>query len=165
MTRLLVVVDGTAEAAVALDKAMDVAEAGDGELVLLGVERAPSAWEVHRRKKFLGVAHEMLARASFSAAARGIRASTRVEQGDKADVITRIADQERCDQIFVAEARSTFSDRALAAISAACTGRISERIISDAGVPVTVVAPKATRPGNRPRTKGQTRPERKPHAE
>lgn len=145
MPRLLVVVDGTAEAAVALDKAMDVAEAADGELILLGVESVPSGWEVYRRKKFEGVAREMLARASCSAAARGIPASTRVEQGDKADVITRIAGQERCDQIFVAEVRSTFADRALAAISAACTGRIAERIISDAGVPVTVVAPRATR--------------------
>ncbi len=145
MTRLLVVVDGTAEAAVALDKAIDVAKAVDGEIILLGVEREPSAWELHRHKRLHEVAREMLARASSSAAARGIRASTRVERGDKADVITRIAGQENCDQIFVAEARSTFADRALAALSAACTGRIAERIISDTGVPVTVVAPKTTR--------------------
>jgi nucleotide-binding universal stress UspA family protein len=145
MPRLLVVVDGTAEAAVALDTAMDVAQAVDGEIILLGVEREPSAWEVYRHRRLQSVAREMLARASSSAAARGIRASTRVERGDKADVITRIAGQERCDQIFVAEARSTFADRALAALSAACTGRIAERLISDTGVPVTVVAPKATR--------------------
>lgn len=145
MPRLLVVVDGTVEAAVALDKAMDVAAAADGELILLGVEREPSAWEIYRRNRLHGVARNMLDRASSSAAARGIRASTRIEQGDKADVITRIAGQEHCDQIFVAEARSTFADRAIAAISAACTGRVSERVISVAGVPVTVVAPKTKR--------------------
>jgi nucleotide-binding universal stress UspA family protein len=145
MPRFLVVVDGTAEAAVALDKAMDVAAAADGELILLGVEREPSAWELHRRKRLHGVANEMLARAHSSAAARGIRTSTRVEQGDKADVITQIAGQERCDQIFVAETRSTFADRLISAFTAACTGRIAERVISDAGVPVTVVAPKTKR--------------------
>ncbi len=145
MPRLLVVVDGTAEAAVALDKAMDVAAAANGELILLGVEREPSAWERHRRKRLHGLVNEMLARANSSAAARGIRTSTRVEQGDKADVITQIAGQERCDQIFVAEARSTFTDRLISAFTAACTGRIAERIISDSGVPVTVVAPKTKR--------------------
>ena len=145
MPRLLVVMDGTAEAAVALDRAMDVAQAVDGELVLLGVEREPSSWEMGRRRRYHGLVNDILARAHSSAAARGIKASTRLEQGDKADVITRIADQERCDQIFVAEARSTLADRALSAISAACTGRVAERVISDAGIPVTVVAPKTPR--------------------
>jgi nucleotide-binding universal stress UspA family protein len=145
MPRLLVVVDGTAEAAVALDRALDVATAVNGEIVLLGVEREPSSWELGRRTRFHGIVGEILARASSSAAARGIKASTRVEQGDKADVITRIAGQEGCDQIFVAEAKSTFADRALSAIAAACTGRVADRVISDAGIPVTVVAPKTTR--------------------
>ena len=145
MPRLLVVVDGTAEASVALDRAMDVAEAQRGELILLGVERQPHAWELKRRMRLEHTVREILARASSSAAARGIPASTRVERGEKADVITRVAGQEQCDQIFVAEAQSTITDRALSTIAAACTGRFADRVICDAGVPVTVVAPKSDR--------------------
>ena len=145
MPRLLVVMDGTAEAAVALDRAMEVAEAVGGELVLLGIEREPSAWESKRRQHIGVTVRDILTRASCSATARGIRNATLIERGDKADVITRIAGRERCDQIFVAEASSTITDRALSAIAAACTGRFAERVISDSGVPVTVVAPKNSR--------------------
>jgi nucleotide-binding universal stress UspA family protein len=145
MPRLLVVVDGTAEASLALDKAMDVAAAADGEIILLGVERAPSAWELSRRRPVNSIVREILARARSEAAARGITAATRIEAGEKADVITRIAGEERCDQIFVSEAPSTITDRALSAIASACTGRFAERVISDTGLPVTVIARKTAR--------------------
>ena len=145
MPRILVVVDGTAEAALALDRAMDVAAAVDGEIILLGVERAPSAWELSRRTPVNGIIRQILARAKSEATARGIPAATRLEAGEKGDVITRIASEERCDQIFVSEALSTITDRALSAIASVCTGRVAERVISDTGLPVTVIAPKNAR--------------------
>lgn len=146
MPRLLVVVDGTAEAAQALDRALDVAEAIAGsEIVLLGVEPEPPAWELRRHPPTGRAVREILTRANSSAAARGIAAEVRLETGEKSEVVTRIASQESCDQIFVSETRSTMAARAFLALSAACTGRVAGRIISAAGVPVTVVAAKNPR--------------------
>jgi nucleotide-binding universal stress UspA family protein len=146
MPRLLVVVDGTAEASLALDRAMDVAEAVPGsELVLLGVEPEPRAWDRKQSKRRRTAFGEILSRASTTAALRKIPARTRMEMGEKGDVVTRIASDEKCDQIFVSEPRRTIAARAMLAIAAACTGRVAARIIDETGVPVTVVAPKPAR--------------------
>jgi nucleotide-binding universal stress UspA family protein len=143
--RLLVVIDNTAEAAVVLERALDLAGALRGELVLLAVVCEGPPWEAARRPRKSGrFLAEILRRATLLAATRGIPIAERVERGDPADVITRIAGEEECDQIFMAEPASTLADRALSALTSACTGRIAERIISSTGVPVTVVAPKTS---------------------
>lgn len=144
--RLLVVIDNTAESAVVLERAMDLAGALHGELILLTVESEPPVWEAKRRTRTNDSAMAgSLKRAVLMAAARGVAASERIEQGERAEVITRVATEERCDQIFMSEPASTLADRALSAIASACTGRMAERIIRAAGVPVTVVAPKPDR--------------------
>lgn len=143
MPRLLVVVDGSAEAALALDRAMDVANAKAGtDLILLYIEPDPPAWQLRRPQRRRTVARQIMARARTSVQARGMNAHSRFECGEKGDVVTRVAGQEECDQIFIAEARSTPLARAILAIAGACTGRAAGRIISATGVPVTVIAPK-----------------------
>jgi nucleotide-binding universal stress UspA family protein len=148
MHRILVVVDGTAEAALALERALDVAIAVPGsEILLLGIEPELSSWQVPRlaRSRHDRQTREILSRADTSAATRGVPTRRRIETGDKADVVTRVAEQEHCDHIFVPEAGSTRTGRALVAIAAACTGRSATRIITQSRVPVTVVAAKGPR--------------------
>jgi nucleotide-binding universal stress UspA family protein len=148
MPRILVVVDGTPEAALALERAMDAAAAvPETEILLLGIEPVPSSWQV-RRSRPSGHDRqtcEILRRANSSAAARRIPTRSRVETGAKADVVTRVAEQEGCTHIFVPEAGSTRTGRALVALAAACGGRAATRIITQSGVPVTVVAAKGSR--------------------
>lgn len=143
MHRILVVIDSSAEANLALDHALDVADAATAsELILLTVEPEPAPWEALRRSRGPGAAREILARAKSQVLARGLSARTRMEKGDKAETITRVAKQEQCDQIFVSECHSTLADRALTALAVACTGRVAGAVISSTGLPVTVVAPK-----------------------
>jgi nucleotide-binding universal stress UspA family protein len=143
MPRLLVVVDGSVEATVALDRAVDVANAMAGsELILLYIEPDPQAWQLRRPQRLRTAARQIMARARTSVQARGMHARTRFELGEKGDVVTRVAGEECCDQIFIAEARSTLVARAILAIAGACSGRAAGRIISATGVPVTVIAPK-----------------------
>jgi len=148
MPRILVVVDGTAEASLALDGAMDVASAlPDSELILLGIVPELSPWQAVRvRRPAAGpVVREILLRAVSSVAARGLRARLRVETGEKADVVTKVAGEEGCDHIFIAETGATPAARALIALTSVCTGRATGRIISKSDVPVTVVASKGPR--------------------
>ncbi|MBY0226379.1 MAG: universal stress protein [Hyphomicrobium sp.] len=146
MPRLLVVVDGSPEAAEALERAMDVADAVPGsELILLCIEPDPPAWELKRPRRLRTGTKQIIARARSTVGARGIEARTRVERGEKGDVVTRVAAQENCDQIFVAETQSTLASRICLAVAGACTGRVAGRIISATGLPVTVIAPKSPR--------------------
>jgi nucleotide-binding universal stress UspA family protein len=125
---------------------MDVADAAAGsELILLCIEPDPPAWELRRPRRLRTGAKQIIARARSTVGARGIPARTRLERGEKGDVVTRVAAQETCDQIFVAEPRSTLASRICLAIAGACTGRVAGRIISATGLPVTVIAPKTPR--------------------
>jgi nucleotide-binding universal stress UspA family protein len=125
---------------------MDVADAVTGsELILLCIEPDPPAWELKRPRRLRAGTKHIIARARSTVGARGIEARTRIERGEKGDVVTRVAAQETCDQIFVAEPRSTLASRICLAVAGACTGRVAGRIISATGLPVTVIAPKSPR--------------------
>jgi nucleotide-binding universal stress UspA family protein len=125
---------------------MDVADAVAGsELILLWIEPDPPAWELRRPRRLGTGAKQIIARARSTVGARGIQARTRLERGEKGDVVTRVAAQETCEQIFVAEHRSTLASRIYLALAGACTGRVSGRIINATGLPVTVIAPKTPR--------------------
>jgi len=148
MHRLLVVVDGTAQASKALEHALEVAGAAPGsEIVLLRIEPAPSPWQAHRPvlNSRQNIADQLLYRAGLRASALGVRYRARIETGEKADVVTKVAEQEGCDHIFVPEAKSNAASRALMALAAACTGTSVGRIISQSDVPVTVVGAKGPR--------------------
>lgn len=148
MHRLLVVVDGTAQATVALEHALAVAAAVPGsEIVLLSIEPGPSPWQAHRPSGSprQDIARQLLNRAGLRAQALGIRSRSRMETGEKADVVTKVAEQEGCDHIFVPEARRSAASRALMALAAACTGTSAGRIITESDVPVTVVGSKGPR--------------------
>ena len=83
---------------------MDVADAVAGsELILLCIEPDPPAWELRRPRRLRTGTKQIISRARSTVAARGIQARTRLERGEKGDVVTRVAAQETCDQIFVAE--------------------------------------------------------------
>lgn len=125
---------------------MDVADAVAGsELILLCIEPAPPAWEMRRPRRLRTGTKQIIARARSIVGARAIPARIRIERGEKGDVVTRVAAQETCDQIFVAETRSTLASRICLALAGAFTGRVDGRIISATGLPVTVIAPKTPR--------------------
>lgn len=143
MHRLLVVVDATAQATIALERAMEMAAAVPGsEIVLLCIEPAPLPWQVHRRRRAQreDVSRFLVHRAGLRVAALGIETRVRIETGEKADIVTKVAEQEGCDHIFVAEGPGNAASRTLIALAAACTGTAVGRIISESEVPVTVVA-------------------------
>jgi hypothetical protein len=125
---------------------MDVADAVAGsELILLCIEPDPPAWELRRPRRLSTGAEQIIARARSIVGARAIPARIRLERGEKGDVVTRVAAQETCDQIFVAETRSTLASRICLALAGAFTGRVDGRIISATGLPVTAIAPKTPR--------------------
>jgi nucleotide-binding universal stress UspA family protein len=125
---------------------MDVADAVAGsELILLCIEPDPPAWELRRPRRLRTGTKQIISRARSTVAARGIQARTRLERGEKGDVVTRVAAQETCDQIFVAEPRSTLASQICLALAGAFTGRVAGRISSATGLPVTVIAPKTPR--------------------
>lgn len=143
MVRLLVVIDETVQSAVALDQAIDLANAIAGsELVLLSVLAEPSAWQRKRSSALdrSDIAHSILKRAESRAAASGMQVKSLVAVGEKADLVAKIADQENCSHIFLAETPSNAASRALITLAGICTGTSAGKIISHAHVPVTVVS-------------------------
>ncbi len=146
MKRMLVVVDGSVQAGLALDRALEIASAFPGsELILLNITAPLMPWQVHRTAgpAAATTSARVTARALARAKAAGVAARARVVAGEKAATAVRIAREERCDHIFLPEREPTPVARALMTITGLCTNTAASRILSLSSVPVTVVAHEA----------------------
>lgn len=143
MKRMLVVVDGTVQASLALDQALEIARAFSGcDLLLLAVPALPPPWQVRRPERGAGASasERVMARALARAQDAGVPARGRVVAGETAEVAARVAREERCDHIFLPEQGPAPVARALFACTGLSTSTAASRILSLATVPVTVVA-------------------------
>lgn len=143
MKRMLVVVDGSVQAAVALDQALEIAHAvPHSELVLLNIPALPAPWQRHRpdRVPKTVVSERVTSLALARARSAGVAAQARIEAGDMAAVTAKVAQEERCDHVFIPEPSTTPVVRALMTVTGLGTSTMASRISSLSRVPVTIVA-------------------------
>ncbi|HEX2839992.1 universal stress protein [Hyphomicrobium sp.] len=146
MKRMLVVVDGSVQAGLALDRALEIASALSGsELILLNIMAPLTPWQIHRDASAMSAATSARVTALAMARAKvaGVSARARVEAGEKATIAVRIAREEQCDHIFLPERETTPVARALMNLTGLCANTAANRVLSLSSVPVTVVAHEA----------------------
>jgi nucleotide-binding universal stress UspA family protein len=143
MKRLLVIVDGSVQSSLALDEAIEMAQAFRGsEIVLLSIAAPAPAWQRRRADdpSQTRISERVTALALARTNAAGVPATTRREAGDPAEVAARIASAERCDHIFLPEQGPTPVARALMSVTGLSATSAASRILSLARLPVTVVS-------------------------
>lgn len=143
MNRMLVVVDGSVQASVALDKALEIARVlPSSEILLLNIEAPLSRWQA--RQRTLRTPSDIPARVTALAVARaksaGVTVRSRVEAGETAEVTARIAREEQCDHIFLPEHGPTPAARALMMLTGLSANTAASRVLALSRLPVTVVA-------------------------
>lgn len=139
---MLVVVDGSVQAHLALDQALEIAQAlPSSEVLLLNVPPPLSAWQARRpmSRADNDRSERVTALALARAHAAGIKARSRIEAGEIAEVAARVARDERCNHIFLPERRPTPVGRALMMLTGLSMNTAASRILSLSHVPVTVV--------------------------
>lgn len=141
MKKLLVIVDGSVQASLALDEALEMAQEMPGsEIVVLSIATLPSPWQRHRLDE-LGrarIAERVIGLSLARADAAGVAARARRETGEPAEVVVNVAREERCDHIFMPEDRPTAMARALMTVTGLSLASPAHRIRSMVHLPVTV---------------------------
>lgn len=143
MKRMLVVVDGSVQAHLALGQALEIAQAlPSSEIILLNIPTPLSSWQVRRPlpPHRTDVPERLTAAALARAETAGVKARCCVEAGEIAEVATKIARETQCDHIFLPEHGPTPVARALMMLTGLRTHTAASRILSLSHVPVTVVS-------------------------
>lgn len=141
MCSFLVVVDGSVQSSLALDRALALASALSGtEIVLLNVQPELPRWQAVRSDgdRLAQISRRVLDQAEHRARAAGIAARALIAVGDRAEEIQRIAKREGCDHIFVPQDRASRAGRALTTLTGLSARSDTGRLISESDVPVTV---------------------------
>ncbi len=143
MNRMLVVVDGSVQSSLALERAIEIASAlPHSELLLLSISDPPLPWQINRPAGH--ARHHNVARVIALGLARtkaaGVSARSRIESGEKAAVAAKIAREEKCDHIFMPEQGPTPVARAIASLTGLTANTAASRILTLSRVPVTVIA-------------------------
>jgi nucleotide-binding universal stress UspA family protein len=148
--KLLVVVDGSERAGRVIEYALGLAPNGkQREIVLLGVVRQPDdarlrGYGSFKRDQINAHLKDALGRRSMSAAARrfdqaGVAHKDRMEVGDPVETILRVANEEGCDLILVADAPAGVVQRWLPKAVGLSVATIAGQVAQQAVVPVVVV--------------------------
>lgn len=141
MSSFLVVVDGSVQSSVALDRAIELASAlTASEIVLLNIQPELPRWRAVRSDaaRLAQISRRVLNQAEQKVRAAGIPARAMIAVGDKADTAWQIAKSEGCDHIFVPQGRTSRAARALMALTGLSANSDASRLISESDVPVTV---------------------------
>ena len=135
---LLLATDGSADAAAALDHAVELAASAGAILHLVSVVETRTAYDnaiidpEEVRANLRADANEAVERAEPVAAAAGVECHTAVEEGAPPDVILRAIERTGADAVVVgATGRSGFKRLVL--------GGTAERLLGESPVPVVVV--------------------------
>jgi len=135
---LLLATDGSADAAAALDHAVELAASAGAILHLVSVVETRTAYDnaiidpEEVRANLRADANEAVERAESVAAAAGVECHTAVEEGAPPDVILRAIERTGADAVVVgATGRSGFKRLVL--------GGTAERLLGESPVPVVVV--------------------------
>ena len=150
MCSFLVVVDGSVQSSVALDRAIELASAlTASEIVLLNIQPELLRWQAVRSDgaRLAQISRRVLAHAEHRARAAGIATRSMIEVGDRAETIQRIAKSEGCDHIFVPQGRTSRAARALMTLTGLSASSDASQLISESDVPVTVFPGRSESPG------------------
>jgi nucleotide-binding universal stress UspA family protein len=148
--KLLVVVDGSERAGRVIEYALGLTPNGkQREIVLLGIVRQPDdarlrGYGSFKRDQINAHLKGALGRRSMSAAARrfdqaGVAHKDRIEVGDPVKTILRVANEEGCDLILVADAPAGAVQRWLPKAVGLSLATIAGQVAQQAVVPVVVV--------------------------
>ena len=148
--KLLVVVDGSERAGRLIEYALGLVPNGkQREIVLLGVVRQSDdarlrGYGSFKRDQINAHLKDALGRRSMSAAARrfdqaGVAHKDRIEVGDPVATILRVANEEGCDLILVADAPAGAVQRWLPKAVGLSVATIAGQVAQQAVVPVVVV--------------------------
>ena len=148
--KLLVVVDGSERAGRVIEYALGLVPNGkQREIVLLGVVRQPDdarlrGYGSFKRDQINAHLKDALGRRSMSAAARrfdqaGVVHKDRIEVGDPVETILRVASEEVCDLILVADAPAGAVQRWLPKAIGLSLATVAGQVAQQAVVPVVVV--------------------------
>lgn len=141
MCSFLVVVDGTVQSCLALDRAMELASAlPASEIILLNVQPELPRWQAVRSDaaRLAQVSRRVLDQAEQKVRAAGIATRAMVAVGDRTETVRRIAKNEGCDHIFIAQGRTSRAARALMSLTGLSADSDANRLINQSDVPVTV---------------------------
>lgn len=148
--KLLVVVDGSERAGRLIEYALGLVPNGkQREIVLLGVVRQPDdarlrGYGSFKREQINAHLKDALGRRSMSAAARrfdqaGVAHKDRIEVGDPVETILRVASEEGCDLILVADTPAGTVRRWLPKAIGLSLVTVAGQVAQQAVVPVVVV--------------------------
>lgn len=141
MCSFLVVIDGSVQSSLALDRAIELASAlSASEIVLLNVQPELPRWQAVRSDaaRVAQISRRVLDQAEQRVCAAGIATRAMIAVGDRAETIQRIAKSEGCDHIFVSQGRASRAARALITLTGLSASSDASRLISQSDVPVTV---------------------------
>jgi nucleotide-binding universal stress UspA family protein len=148
--RVLAFIDGSERTGRVMDFALDLAQDGRGvEAILLGVVSEPADGRLRgygsfKRKEIHARLKDLVGTRAVAAAARrfeqaGIMHLDRVEVGDPAQTILRIADEEACDVVLLSDAPAGAFRRWLSKVAGIATVTVAIEVVQLASVPVVVV--------------------------
>jgi nucleotide-binding universal stress UspA family protein len=147
--RILAVIDGSERTGRIIEHVLSLAHHGRLEVILLGVARDPpegrlrgygsfKRQEIHARlKDVLGERAVMSAARRFDQA--GVAHKERIEVGDPAETILRVASEEGCDLVLVGDAPAGAFRGWLAKVVGLSVATVASQVAQLADVPVTVV--------------------------
>jgi nucleotide-binding universal stress UspA family protein len=141
MCSFLVVVDGSVQSSLALDRAIEIASAlPASEIVLLNVQPELPRWQSVRPDgaRIAQISRRVLHQAEQRARSAGITTRAMIAVGDRAETIQRVAKSEGCDHIFVSQGRIGRATRVLMKLTGLSADSDAGRLISQSDVPVTV---------------------------
>jgi hypothetical protein len=149
MKRMLVVLDGSVQGTLALDRAPETAAApSSSELILLNASTPPAARQVRRSAIHDPFLHKRVAELALAGAhSARVKGRPRTETGKMAAAAAHTAREEACDAIFLPEHGLTpGAVRAPGFSTGLGTHIAADPILSLSDVPVTVVTHESTRP-------------------
>ncbi len=142
--KILLPIDGSTPALVAVQHALRLVRAGlDAELLLANVQEPATFYEmlttrdpevVKRASAEAGL--HLLAPAAALCREAGVAFELEVALGDPANTLNEIVDRFQCDAVVMGA-------RGHGAVSSALLGSVSQRVTHDARVPVTIVKEQA----------------------
>jgi nucleotide-binding universal stress UspA family protein len=148
--RLLTVIDGSERTGRVLELALNLAHKGLAiDAILLGVISEPADGrlrgygsfkrkEIHERLKDLKGARAVAAAARRCEQA-GLAHKDRIEVGDPAEIILRVADEEACDIVLLGEAAGGALSRWLPKITGMSVPTVASEVVRLARLPIIVV--------------------------
>lgn len=147
MIKLLVVMDSSSEATLAIDHALKLArDMNNVELVFLYAEALKPTWQASRQPSMRNASAFLLNRAMARASAMGVASRTRHEVGDLAETVSKVASEERCDLIVMPDKGMSTVARAVLMLTGLCAATAPKQVMLAAPVPVTVVSHFIRRP-------------------